>query len=591
MPSVQDVIEMRQAKKAHSHTIQTQFQQPQGGNSSGQPANFNAKGDSDYNYQGNSGNGSGNDGQAPPNPYGSYSNNGQQFQTIASKPDPRKKPGFIARWFKGDPAANGPQQPPVPPDFRYPTQPQQQQNWQQQQSWQQQHQQPQQSNNQTQAQRTAQNTNQQFNQGQNQPSQNQYNQNQYNGPSANQFSGVSPPPASSTQGTSAQPQRGPNGPYYKPTNEWPKERLAPVNPKPAPPADFSQRQQQQQQEQYRLQGQNPQPQFQMPISAPQGQLPAREVPHDPQFGVPVVPFNNTPQFNNSPQFDADGAGPGRNSSSNMLPQLPNAGAAEMDEEDSLLDNFFPGGSEERADNTRSPYQSPPPGLSTNDSFTLPMPETRNPARQVDTGLNKQPMLPGFDSEAVPEPPTLPKKHKGKLDVAVKQPLAAELPLEEKVETPKRPTAPVTPPQTVTPPISLPAVTETPVAAPSAKDRAAANREKLQERHGRKGLMGFCPVSLRDERDLVEARSEFVSEYNGKTYYFASAHARAVFDENPAKYAPAAGGGDTVVLAETGEDKEGALEWASWYKGRLYLFSEEKRMNEFLATPSHFAVEN
>lgn len=101
----------------------------------------------------------------------------------------------------------------------------------------------------------------------------------------------------------------------------------------------------------------------------------------------------------------------------------------------------------------------------------------------------------------------------------------------------------------------------------------------------KGLKGFCPVALRDNRLLVDARPEFSSSFKSMNYQFASLENKLKFDREPAKYAPAAGGSDIVLLVDHQDDQEGTLDYASWYKGKLYLFSNQTNMNIFMKTPA------
>lgn len=120
-------------------------------------------------------------------------------------------------------------------------------------------------------------------------------------------------------------------------------------------------------------------------------------------------------------------------------------------------------------------------------------------------------------------------------------------------------------------------------------RTQAKLEMIAARKGLKGLKGFCPVSLRDHRDLVDAQSQFRVVYNEKTYYLSSSDAVAEFHSDPAKYAPAARGCDVIHLAITGEEQEGSLDHAVWYKGRLYLFVSAETMETFVAAPSSHAT--
>ena len=142
-------------------------------------------------------------------------------------------------------------------------------------------------------------------------------------------------------------------------------------------------------------------------------------------------------------------------------------------------------------------------------------------------------------------------------------------------------------------IELPIEDEIPL-SPAAKQAEPAKEEinnkmkLIAERGELRGLKGFCPVKLRDERDLKNALPEHHSTFKGRTYYFSSADAKAAFDEHPQQYAPVAGGQDIVLLKEK-VTKEGSLDHAVWFKDRLYLFTSPKTLEQFVATPKEFAI--
>ncbi|WP_437227482.1 hypothetical protein SH661x_000373 [Planctomicrobium sp. SH661] len=131
----------------------------------------------------------------------------------------------------------------------------------------------------------------------------------------------------------------------------------------------------------------------------------------------------------------------------------------------------------------------------------------------------------------------------------------------------------------------------PPVAPPAQDDQRSKLDQIAARKDLKGLKGFCPVVLRDERNLVDSSFEFIASHNGREYSLSSAEARSKFLAEPAKYAPAAGGCDVIHLALTGEQLEGSLEHAVWYKGRLYLFSGIETMETFVAAPSSHATDD
>lgn len=120
----------------------------------------------------------------------------------------------------------------------------------------------------------------------------------------------------------------------------------------------------------------------------------------------------------------------------------------------------------------------------------------------------------------------------------------------------------------------------------------ATREKMKkihERGGMKGLKGFCPVTLRDQRELIDAKPDFHSTFRGQKFHFADADAKLKFDEEPVRYAPAAYGADVVALTRDKDVVEGSLDFAAWFKGRLYLFGSEEAHDTFVADPSKYAT--
>lgn len=105
----------------------------------------------------------------------------------------------------------------------------------------------------------------------------------------------------------------------------------------------------------------------------------------------------------------------------------------------------------------------------------------------------------------------------------------------------------------------------------------------------KSFKGYCPVMLKDDRKLVEARAEFHAEFRGKTYLFSSSAAVRTFEEAPHRYCPAGDGRDVVQLAGGDDKTEGTLEHAAWYRGRLYLFSSPETRRVFVEAPARYSI--
>ena len=189
------------------------------------------------------------------------------------------------------------------------------------------------------------------------------------------------------------------------------------------------------------------------------------------------------------------------------------------------------------------------------------PETAAPARTAEPSAESDvPMLVdnGPDAEPsldLPEPPTLPAPNAG--DVTA---------------------VPATAPQELPKPTSYQPSSET-----------EAKMALIRERGGMKGLKGFCPVTLRDDRELKDSRKEFSASFRGQKFHFATAAAQQRFDAEPARYVPAAYGADVVILIRDKDVAEGSLDHAAWFKGRLYLFSSEASHQTFVSEPAKYAA--
>lgn len=136
------------------------------------------------------------------------------------------------------------------------------------------------------------------------------------------------------------------------------------------------------------------------------------------------------------------------------------------------------------------------------------------------------------------------------------------------------------------------VSEAPTAPARFPERSAYTQSKYEQiasRTGATGLKGFCPVRLRDHRDLADGLDEFRVQHNGRVYALSSAAALQNFLADPEKYTPAAFGYDVIVHSQTGDTVEGALDHSAWFKGRLYLFTSAENKETFVANPAGYAA--
>lgn len=110
------------------------------------------------------------------------------------------------------------------------------------------------------------------------------------------------------------------------------------------------------------------------------------------------------------------------------------------------------------------------------------------------------------------------------------------------------------------------------------------RQKLADRRHIQGIKGFCLVTLFESRLLIEGREEYAVEYRGTRYTFADQAAMSKFEREPERYTPAAGGLDIVSIHRGQDVLAGSLDYAVWYRDKLYMFSSEETLTLFRANP-------
>lgn len=258
----------------------------------------------------------------------------------------------------------------------------------------------------------------------------------------------------------------------------------------------------------------------------------------------------------------------------------------------------------------STSEAPYTGLSLESDLFLnaKMPAPAEPSTMAanSPGKLEEPGIASLDSTEIPDLPTLPIPE---LPGSTKTTQVEEAPETEASLPAEMPSVPAPAPPLVAPPVAeapLQAPAKAPqLQAPEPKQRVAMNApeikpqvqqkteqdtkqskmELIASRKGMSGLKGFCPVELRDARDLVDTNEQFSAIFNDKEYSFSSEEALERFIDTPEKYAPASRGSDVIHLSLTGEELEGSLDFAVWYKGRLYLFTSAETMETFVAAPS------
>src|SRR5688572_222107 len=103
---------------------------------------------------------------------------------------------------------------------------------------------------------------------------------------------------------------------------------------------------------------------------------------------------------------------------------------------------------------------------------------------------------------------------------------------------------------------------------------------LKNREGA-AILGYDAVAYFTDNKPVKGYPKISSEYEGAKYYFASAEHKALFDANPAKYAPAYGG-YCGYAASIDRLSPISPEWFQIIDGRLILQHNKKATDKFNA---------
>ena len=131
-------------------------------------------------------------------------------------------------------------------------------------------------------------------------------------------------------------------------------------------------------------------------------------------------------------------------------------------------------------------------------------------------------------------------------------------------------------------VQMPAVAPRTVSAlPALKNRPEALQMPLIS-----GLKGRCIVALKS-RQVLLADPRFASVYEERTYYFSSAEAKADFDQNPKSYAPAYGGLDPVTWLAKRQMEEG--QFLREYNGQFFLFASKENWETFKGNPNRYVL--
>ena len=102
--------------------------------------------------------------------------------------------------------------------------------------------------------------------------------------------------------------------------------------------------------------------------------------------------------------------------------------------------------------------------------------------------------------------------------------------------------------------------------------------------------GHCLVTAVESREIVDGSPRHQTKYRGHVLHFSSEDAKQTFLAQPNEYWPLFDGICSVAMLNDDERVMGKLEYAAFFRKRLWLFSSEENMKQFLEDPADVAEE-
>ncbi|MFO0999201.1 MAG: thioredoxin family protein [Planctomycetaceae bacterium] len=100
--------------------------------------------------------------------------------------------------------------------------------------------------------------------------------------------------------------------------------------------------------------------------------------------------------------------------------------------------------------------------------------------------------------------------------------------------------------------------------------------------------GHCLVAAVVNREIVDGSPRHQTKYRGHLLYFSTEEAKQEFLAHPNEYWPLFDGICSVTMLNDEERAMGRLEYAAFFRKRLWLFSSEENLKQFLEDPADVA---
>ena len=137
---------------------------------------------------------------------------------------------------------------------------------------------------------------------------------------------------------------------------------------------------------------------------------------------------------------------------------------------------------------------------------------------------------------------------------------------------------------------MPALLADQLVGPPKPDAVAATEPpKSIKKEEHVALLGYCPVSMVSEKQLIRGQTEYTLNHEGRLYKFANRITFNLFRREPERYVPVNEGNCPVRQLDQNEAVAGEPRWGVLYQGRLYLLRLKTDRLRFVQEPSRYAA--
>lgn len=123
---------------------------------------------------------------------------------------------------------------------------------------------------------------------------------------------------------------------------------------------------------------------------------------------------------------------------------------------------------------------------------------------------------------------------------------------------------------------------------SSEFRTPASKPALEQTMDSPDFEGHCLVAAVVNREIVDGSPRHQTKYRGHVLYFSTEEAKQEFLAHPNEYWPLFDGICSVTMLNDEERALGKLEYAAFFRKRLWLFNSEENLKQFLEDPADVA---